>query len=118
MNLKNVIIPEGLIHDRTERLAWDIINDLVTRKLLNLQLLIHMMDRSVSMADFLRLKSYSNNQSTGKTQVIGSDNLDNLKRKNVVIVEDMVDAGNAMAHLLDLMKKYDIESIQFASLLA
>lgn len=31
--------------------------------------------------DFIRLKSYQNDQSTGEIQVIGGDNLENLQGK-------------------------------------
>jgi len=133
--LKSVMIPEGLILDRTERLARDIVNDFGDEGIVGLcvlkggykfftdlfnkmQLLNRMMDRSVPMAvDFIRLKSYSNDKSTGTIQVIGSDNLDNLKGKNVVIVEDIIDTGKTMTHLLELIQKYQPKSVKVASLL-
>ena len=40
--------------------------------------------------DFVRLKSYEGDQSTGKVQVLGSDDLESLAGKNVLIVEDII----------------------------
>ena len=43
--------------------------------------------------DFIRLKSYENDESTGDVKVVGGDNLKRLKGKHVLIVEDIVDTG-------------------------
>jgi hypoxanthine phosphoribosyltransferase len=50
--------------------------------------------------DFVRLKSYENTSSTGEIQIVGSDNLKDLKGKNVLVVEDIVDTGKTMQKLL------------------
>jgi hypoxanthine phosphoribosyltransferase len=45
-------------------------------------------DRSFQMqVDFIRLKSYVDDKSSGDIQVIGGDNLETLAGKNVLIVE-------------------------------
>ena len=49
---------------------------------------------SVSV-DFIRVKSYMNDKSTGKVNIIGGDVLESLEGKTVLIVEDLIDTGNA-----------------------
>jgi len=134
-DLSYVAIPEGIIHDRTERLARDIITDFGSEAIVGLcvlkggykfftdlfnkmQLLNRNTDKSVPISvDFIRLKSYENEKSTGSIKVIGSDNLDNLKGKNVLVVEDIIDTGRTMTHLLELLKKFEPKSVKVASLL-
>ena len=43
--------------------------------------------------DFIRLKSYENDESTGDVKVVGGDKLLRLKGKHVLVVEDIVDTG-------------------------
>ena len=58
--------------------------------------------------DFIRVKSYENDQSTGEINIIGLDKLDNLTGKNVLIVEDIIDTGATMRKLLNTISKYVI----------
>ena len=55
--------------------------------------------------DFIRLKSYENDQSTGEINIIGLDKLDNITGKNVLIVEDIIDTGRTMKKLLNTITK-------------
>jgi len=41
--------------------------------------------------DFIRLKSYENDQSSGEIKIIGLQDLESLRGKNVLIVEDIID---------------------------
>lgn len=136
-DLSHILIPEGLIHDRTERLARDIVSDLgddpigivglcvlkggykfFTDLFNKMQLLARNSAKSVPMSvEFIRLKSYVNDKSAGPIQVIGCDNMDELKGKNVLIVEDIIDTGKSMQHLLNLLRKVEPKSIKVASLL-
>ena len=135
-DIEKVIIPKGLVMDRTERLARDIFEDLdfnqpiaalcvlkggyqfFTDLLYYLRQLNGNMNRSCRMSiDFIRLKSYEDDQSTGSVRVIGSDNLEILAGKNVLIVEDMIDTGRTMKKLLTLLEGYKPHSVKVASLL-
>ncbi|XP_016112385.1 hypoxanthine-guanine phosphoribosyltransferase-like [Sinocyclocheilus grahami] len=104
-HLDSVIIPNGLIKDRTERLARDIVRDMGGHHIVALcvlkggykffadlmdyiKTLNQNRDKSVPLTvDFIRLKSYSNDQSTNCVKVIGGDELSALTGKNVLIVE-------------------------------
>ncbi|XP_034735861.1 hypoxanthine phosphoribosyltransferase 1, like isoform X1 [Etheostoma cragini] len=122
-DLDKVIIPHGLIMDRTERLARDIIRDMGGHHIVALcvlkggykffadlldyiKALNQNSDKSVPLTvDFIRVKSYCNDQSTNNVKVIGGDELSNLSGKNVLIVEDIVETGRTMQTLLSLLSE-------------
>uniref|UniRef100_W5L332 Hypoxanthine phosphoribosyltransferase 1, like n=1 Tax=Astyanax mexicanus TaxID=7994 RepID=W5L332_ASTMX len=97
-DLDSVIIPNGLIKDRTERLARDIVRDMGGHHIVALcvlkggykffadlmdyiKALNQNSDKSVPLTvDFIRLKSYSNDQSTNCVKVIGGDEFLLVKR--------------------------------------
>uniref|UniRef100_T1JKX5 Phosphoribosyltransferase domain-containing protein n=1 Tax=Strigamia maritima TaxID=126957 RepID=T1JKX5_STRMM len=91
-----------------------------------------MVEVSVPLAvDFIRLQSYEarqdlinllNSQSDGNDQsgpikVIGGDNLDGLRDRNVLVVEDIIDTGRTMEKLLLLLNNYNPRTVRVASLL-
>ncbi|KAL6093345.1 hypothetical protein STEG23_036225, partial [Scotinomys teguina] len=98
-DLECVLIPQGIIVDRIERLAKDIMKDIGYHDILVLcvlkggykfcaDLVEHLKnisrnsDRFVSMkVDFIRLKSYKNDQSVGDMQILGGEDLSTLAGK-------------------------------------
>ena len=46
-------------------------------------------------------------RSTGDVQIIGMDDLDKLKGKTIIIVEDIIDTGRTMKQLLKTLSKYE-----------
>ncbi|CAM4613747.1 unnamed protein product [Leuciscus chuanchicus] len=112
-DLERVYIPHGLIMDRTERLARDILKDMGGHHIVALcvlkggykffadlldyiKALNRNSDRSIPMTvDFIRLKSY----------------------QNVLIVEDIIDTGKTMKTLLELLKQFNPKMVKVASLL-
>uniref|UniRef100_A0A3Q3F465 Hypoxanthine phosphoribosyltransferase 1, like n=1 Tax=Labrus bergylta TaxID=56723 RepID=A0A3Q3F465_9LABR len=122
-DLDKVIIPHGLIMDRTERLARDIIQDMGGHHIVALcvlkggykffadlldyiKALNQNSDKSVPLTvDFIRVKSYCNDKSTNSVKVIGGDELSSLSGKNVLIVEDIVETGRTMQTLLSLLSE-------------
>lgn len=107
-DLSHLMIPKGLIDDRIEKMAVDIKQDLNTEPLVCLCVLkggykffADLVDRLKELntisaepvplkVDFVRLKSYEDDRSTGEIQVIGGDALESLAGKNVLIVEDII----------------------------
>ncbi|KAJ7310408.1 hypothetical protein JRQ81_007322 [Phrynocephalus forsythii] len=134
-DLEKVYIPHGLIMDRTERLAREIMKAMGGHHIVALcvlkggykffadlldyiKALNRNSDKSIPMTvDFIRLKSYCNDQSTGDIKVIGGDDLSTLTGKNVLIVEDIIDTGKTMKTLLSLLKQYNPKMVKVASLL-
>ena len=107
-DLSHVLMPKGLIDDRIEKMAMDIKEDLNSESLVclcvlkggykffadlvdRLKILNTITEEPIPLkVDFVRLKSYEGDQSTGKVQVLGSDDLESLAGKNVLIVEDII----------------------------
>nr|XP_032831393.1 hypoxanthine-guanine phosphoribosyltransferase isoform X1 [Petromyzon marinus] len=134
-DLDRVFIPHGLIMDRTERLARDILKDMGGHHIVALCVLkggykffadlldfIKALNRNTEQSipltvDFIRLKSYCNDQSTGQIRVIGGDDFGTLTGKNVLIVEDIIDTGRTMQTLLSMLKDYKPNMVKVASLL-
>ncbi|KAH9389028.1 PREDICTED: hypoxanthine-guanine phosphoribosyltransferase-like [Rhagoletis zephyria] len=141
--LQYVLIPGGFVQDRIERMACDIAVDLANEPFTALCVLkggylffndllekirrlyrYRVMDLSEEVADeaqqirveFIRLKSYENEQSTSNIQVIGIESLESLRGKNVLIVEDIIDTGRTMVKLLNLLKQFGPKSIRVTSL--
>jgi len=145
-NLDRVLIPGGFIQDRIERLACDIAIDLANESFVALCVLKggyvffnDLLDKirhfyryryantsqtpngvpdfaQQIRVEFIRLKSYEDEKSTSNLKVIGIESLESLRGKNVLIVEDIIDTGNTMVRLLELLKKYDLKSIRVTSL--
>jgi len=133
--IESVIIPHGLVINRIERMARDIHECFNDESLTVLCILkggyqfcndlVHYIKalnrgsgKSIQLGiDFLRVKSYKNDKSTGDVSIIGSDDLTQLKDKNVLIVEDIVDTGRTMEQLLKTLTKYQPKSIKVAALL-
>ena len=74
--------------------------------------------------DFIRLKSYEGTQiwlffsifvddrANEEVQVIGGDNLEHLRGKQVIVVEDIVDTGNTIRKLMNVLAKFDPKSVK------
>ena len=67
--------------------------------------------------DFMSVSSYGGGtESSGHVKII--KDLDSpLEGKNVIVVEDIVDSGRTLSHLMDLLKSRNPESIELCALL-
>ena len=65
---------------------------------------------------FIKLSSYSGTQSTGKVnQLIGLG--ENIKGRNVVVLEDIIDTGITLEKIVNLLQKENVANIKIATLL-
>ena len=68
--------------------------------------------------EFLRVSSYDGTSTSGKVQIGGGLNLDDLNGKHVIVVEDIIDTGTTLSHLLPLLKEQaKPKSVEVCSLL-
>ncbi|KAM8983186.1 hypoxanthine-guanine phosphoribosyltransferase-like isoform 1-T1 [Ara ararauna] len=133
-DLERVFIPHGLILDRTERLARDIMQDMGSHHIVALcvlkggykffaDLLDHIKalnqngDKSVPITvDFVRIKSNSNDSPTEKISIVGEE-LCTLNGKNVLVVEDIIETGRTIKALLSKLKDTEPKMVKVVSLL-
>lgn len=134
-DVESVMIPKGLIINRTERLARDICQDLCNGPLIALcvlkggyQFFSHLCEAIINYngnsghsvpfsIDFVRLKSYENDMSNSEVKVVGGDDLSTLTGKAVLIVEDIIDTGKTMKKMLEIVEKYKPAQVRVVSLL-
>ncbi|OXB63425.1 hypothetical protein ASZ78_002406 [Callipepla squamata] len=133
-DIERVFIPRGLILDRTERLARDIMQDMGSHHIVALcvlkggykffadlldqiKALNQHGDKSVPITvDFVRIKSYCNDSPTEKVTIVGEE-LSALNGKNVLVVEVSKDlfflegVGAVLPTLQDNLLFYFFEDI-------
>uniref|UniRef100_H2TSY1 Hypoxanthine phosphoribosyltransferase n=1 Tax=Takifugu rubripes TaxID=31033 RepID=H2TSY1_TAKRU len=130
-DLEKVIIPHGLIMDRTERLARDIVQDMGGHHIVALcvlkggykffadlldyiKALNQNSDKSVPLTvDFIRVKSYCNDKSSS-VKIIGGDELSSLSGK---VRLDIVETGRTMQALLSMLSECNPKMVKVVSLL-
>mmetsp|Transcript_158 Transcript_158/g.259 ORF Transcript_158/g.259 Transcript_158/m.259 type:complete len:216 (+) Transcript_158:53-700(+) len=68
--------------------------------------------------EFLRASSYEGTSSTGTVKVGGGLSYDALENKHVILVEDIVDTGTTLSHLMPaILEKVKVKSMEVCSLL-
>uniref|UniRef100_A0AAQ4NR20 Phosphoribosyltransferase domain-containing protein 1 n=1 Tax=Gasterosteus aculeatus aculeatus TaxID=481459 RepID=A0AAQ4NR20_GASAC len=128
-DLDCVFIPHGVIMDRTERLARNIMDDLGDHDIVVLCVLkggyrfcVDLVDRIKSLSrnsdrsipmrvHFIRLKSYLNDQSTEDLHILGAEDLSFLAGKAIV------GTGKTMETLLKYVEAFRPKLIKVAGLL-
>ena len=76
--------------------------------------------RKITISDceisFIKLASYSGTKSTGEVNKLIGINKD-IKGRNIIILEDIIDTGITLEKIIDLLEKEDVNSIKTATLL-
>ncbi|KAJ8278092.1 hypothetical protein GJAV_G00083730 [Gymnothorax javanicus] len=134
-DLESVYIPHGVIMDRIERLARNIVEDIGDHDIVVLcvlkggykfcadlvefiKALGRNSDKSLLMrVEFIRLKSYLNDHSTEDLHILGGEDLSFLSGKNVLIVEAIVDTGKTMKTVLKHVETFKPKMVRVAGLL-
>lgn len=120
-----VSIPEEEILKQVDRVAAEINRDLAGKNPLFLAVLngsfmfaSDLMKRITIPCEisFVKLASYQGVTSTGVVRdVIGIN--ENLTGRTIVIVEDIIESGTTMLHMLETLGTYSPESVHIATLL-
>lgn len=120
-----ISIPAAEIQKQIRRVAEEINRDLAGREPLFLPVLngsfIFAADllREVTIpceVSFIKLASYQGTHSTGEIREVIGLNAD-ITGRDVVIVEDIIDSGMTIAHMLETLEKQNPASISVCSLL-
>ena len=128
--LESILITNGTINDRIQRLAYDILQDAIGKNVVFLCVLrgafrfckdlIEKIDQRIEDSsssyklDFIRARSYVNDTQE-EVIVEGIDSL-NLEGKDVIIIEDMVDKGKTLLKLSQEIKAKNPASLKIAVL--
>ncbi len=121
----DVFISEEQIQNRVAELAQKITDDYANKDLVVLGILngsyVFLADllRGVKvpmLMDFMKASSYEGTESSGKVK-IGLDTKLDLKGRDILVVEDIVDTGHTMKALLAELESRAPSSIKLASLL-
>ncbi len=135
-DIKSIMIPRGIILDRIEKLAMDIYETYGDQELHIICVLkgsrgffsalveiLNRIRRYTSghktppyIEHYVRLKSYSGMESTGKVQVM-ADDLSSLHGKHVLVVEDIIDTGRSLSYFCRHLLQFKPRTIRLASLL-
>lgn len=120
-----ISIPEAKLQTEVRRVAQEIERDMADKEPLFLPVLngafIFAADllREVNIpceVSFIKLTSYQGTQSTGEIrEVIGLAK--DITGRHVVIVEDIIDSGLTMAHMIETLQAHNPASIKVCSLL-
>lgn len=134
--IQQILIPNGVLKSRIEKLAFDISRAYGNEEFHVICLLkgsrgfftallkyinrihnysSHEGERHKYFEHYVRVRSYCNDESTGRIEIISED-LSCLKGKNILIVEDIIDTGKTMLKFCDYLKKYEVKSIGVACL--
>lgn len=66
--------------------------------------------------EFVRLKSYDGMHTTEKVREVLGLQID-VKDRDVIVIEDIVDTGHTLAHFLEYLKNFEPKSVKLASLI-
>ena len=120
-----ISIPRERIHEEVKRVASQINKDYEGQSPIFLAVLngsfIFAADllREITLScevSFVRLASYQGVNTTGEIREIMGMNVD-ITGRPVIVVEDIVDTGLTMAHMLETLKRHNPSSIDICTLL-
>ena len=122
----SVLIPEEDIDKRVRELAEQISKDYAGEEVLLICILKGSVFFTCELAkrltvpvklDFMSVSSYGDaTVSSGRVKII-KDLDDSIEGKNVIVVEDIIDSGRTLAHLLAVLKVRAPKSIRLCTLL-
>ena len=126
-DISKIMFDEKQIDDMVEKLADRINSDYKGKQIILVGLLkgsvVFLSDlmRKITVPcniDFMIVSSYGSSTVSSGNVKISRDLSDSIEGKNVIIVEDIVDSGNTLSCLLELLKCRKPESLRLCSLLS
>lgn len=134
--ITKVLIPNGVLKNRIEKLAFDIKQVYKNEEFHIICLLkgsrgffsallkylnrIHNYSSTEAtnhlyVEHYVRVKSYSGDKSLDRLEIVSED-LSCLKDKHVIIVEDIIDTGKTLLKFCDYLKKFQVKTIAITCL--
>lgn len=126
-SIKNIIISENDIENIVSELADKINADFKNQEIILVGLLkgsvVFMSDllRKITVPceiDFMAASSYgSGTVSSGNVKITKDLSVD-IKGKNVIVVEDIIDTGNTLSRVMEILKSRDPNTLKLCSFLS
>jgi len=137
--IESVLVPGGMVSDRLDKIALQIhhhyskiLEEGESLKLVGilkggykffnvladkLQALNAVLPVTVPLQmEFIKVKSYFNDQSTGNVKITGTENVKSWKGKHVMLAEDIIDTGHTMAQLVEFLWKIEPKSLKVSAM--
>ena len=109
-----VLIPEEKVDERIRELGKKISEDYAGKQV---HLICVLKGGVFFMCEFMCVGSYGDGTKSSGVVRIAKDLDETIENKEVLIVEDIVDSGNTLYYLMDVMKKRNPASIRLCTLL-
>jgi len=136
--IEKIILTKGMILDRIEALANQIVSDFADKKVFLLcvmkgaitftaalsekitNILKNDVKNSLNMdfqCEYISISSYENDCSTGEVKIKQDEKiLEPLRGHDIIIIEDIYDSGLTMLALINFLKKFEPSSVSSAVL--
>ncbi|MCB1191360.1 MAG: hypoxanthine phosphoribosyltransferase [Leptospiraceae bacterium] len=120
----NILIPKNDIQNRVRFLGEQIAKEYENKEPIFVGILkgsfIFLADlvRGVSiplMIDFIEASSYEEKESSGNIRILKDLNI-NIENRHVIVVEDIIDTGNTLNHIIDNLFSRKPSSLKICSL--
>lgn len=121
----HTLINENALKNRIKELAQQIQNDFKNEEIIIICILKGSVFFTTELAknisssiilDFMKVSSYNGTQSTGKLN-FSLDIRQNIKNKNVIIVEDIIDTGRTLYYLKKYFNEKSPKALKICTLL-
>jgi len=126
-DIQEILISEKRIEEMVTALAEQINEDFKDKEIILVGLLkgsvVFMSDilRKINMPcsiDFMIASSYGSGTMSSGVVKISKDLSVDIENKNVIIIEDIVDSGNTLSSIMELLKNRNPASLKLCSLLS
>ena len=125
-DIERILLPQAQIHQRVAELGAEIDRDYAGKEPLLVSVLrgsfIFMADlvRSITLpctVDFMAVSSYGKGTSSSGQVKIVKDLSESIEGKELLVVEDILDSGNTLYYLLQLLQARHPASVRLCTLL-
>ena len=125
-DIERILLPQAQIHQRVAELGAEIDRDYAGKEPLLVSVLrgsfIFMADlvRSITLpctVDFMAVSSYGKGTSSSGQVKIVKDLSESIEGKDLLVVEDILDSGNTLYYLLQLLQARHPASVRLCTLL-
>lgn len=123
MKITGVLVSKEEIHDICQRLGKEITQDYQGKEIVLICVLrgaiVFLADlmREIEVPceiDFMSVSSYTGTKSSGDVKIV-KDLEDSIEGKHVIIVEDIIDSGLTLSHLLRLLRSRNPASLRICT---